>query len=261
MKKIAFVAGWYNYGGQKGLHDKHRFVLECLYKSAKKYFLPNHDVDFIFITNDDIEIEGATTLKIEHTVEGFWHMCLMKILSLNYLEGTYDNVFVNDTDQIYVDYVDESILDQDLVFLEHYFCPLVKGIHEEVTDIVELNFDTTKERWTMGNFFGGKTEVMKDLASTATYWHDLYTRPSYNPDHNFYSRYPEELFLIKYVFEKNIPHTRLNSTLHFTAATKNNFLCDFQEDENAYSNLENIVLVHNTKKDVEVLQKIIKSFT
>jgi hypothetical protein len=49
--------------------------------------------------------------------------------------------------------------------------------------------------------------------------------------------------------------------LHFTAATKNNFLCDFQEDENAYSNLENIVLVHNTKKDVEVLQKIIKSFT
>ena len=185
----------------------------------------------------------------------------MKILSLKYLEDKYDFIFVNDTDQIYVDYVGEDLLNHDINLLEHFYYPLVKGIHEDITDIVELNFDTTKERWTLGNFFGGKAEIMKNLAATSETWHETYKQHSYSPHIHFYSRYPEELFLIKYVFENNIEHKRLIARGTPQEAEEVNFLCDFQDNIEVYDNLKHVVMFHNTKKNVEVLRKVVDKYT
>lgn len=262
MKKIAFVSGWYTLGPQQGINEENSFVLESLYKSAKKYFFPNHDVEFIFITNDkSIELEGITNIKIDHPIEGFWHMCLMKILALKYLEDKYDYIFVNDTDQIFVDYVNEDLLNHDMTLLEHYYYPLVKSIHEEVTDTVELNFDTAKERWTLGNFFGGKSEVIKGLVTNSENWHETYKQHPYSPHIHFYTRYPEELFLIKYVFENNIEHKRLIARGTPQEAEEVNFLCDFQDNIEVYDNLKHVVMFHNTKKNVEVLKKVIHKYS
>ena len=40
-KKIAFISGWYNFGGNNGISDDYRFMTNCLYDSAKKYLIDN----------------------------------------------------------------------------------------------------------------------------------------------------------------------------------------------------------------------------
>ena len=81
-KKIAVISGWYNFGGNNGMSDDNMFMTNCFYESAKKHFLPNHDVEFIFMNNSDITIDGVTNINFDYQIEGFWEMCLMKILSL-----------------------------------------------------------------------------------------------------------------------------------------------------------------------------------
>lgn len=261
MKKIAFVAGWYTYDGRSGIHENNEYVLNCLYNTAKKYFLLDCDVDFIFITNDEnIKIENVKNIKIDHKVDGFWHMCLMKILSLKYIEDEYDIIFVSDTDQIFVNPVTKDILDSDFYLLNHFYYPTIKSIHDQITDTVPLNFDTTSNFWTMGNFFGGLSHIMKSLSKYTEEQHNLYVSEKYNPDIHFYTRYPEELFLIKYIFENNIPHKRLHTTMDPKSSGENYFLSDFKDDESVYPLLPEVKVLHNTKKNIEVLKKIINYY-
>ena len=159
-KKIAVISGWYNFGGNNGISDDNRFMTNCFYESAKKHFLPHHDVEFIFMNNSDITIDGVTNINFDYQIEGFWEMCLMKILSLKFLKNKYDYIFVHDNDQVYIKDVNDKILESDFTFLDHFYTPTVKDIYEQVTDIVELNFNTSEEKWTMGNFFGGKQKNM-----------------------------------------------------------------------------------------------------
>jgi hypothetical protein len=63
-KKIAVISGWYNFGGNKGISEDYRFMTNCFYESAKKYFLPHHDVEFIFMNNSDITIDGVTNINL-----------------------------------------------------------------------------------------------------------------------------------------------------------------------------------------------------
>jgi hypothetical protein len=252
-KKIAFISGWYNFGGNNGISEDYRFMTNCLYDSAKKYFLPNHDVEFIFITNGEFTINGVTNIKIDQKIDGFWEMCLMKILSLKVVENKYDYIFVNDNDQIYIKEVGDEILESDFTFLDHYFAPPVKGIHEEITDIVELNFNTSEEKWTMGNFFGGKQKNMLELLSLTEENHKKYFGHNYNQNH-FYSRYPEELFIIKYVFENNINHKRLNCCFNPLDTTSEVFLGDFSVKESDHFKIKNTKLLHGTKQNLNKLK-------
>lgn len=260
-KKIAFVSGWYLQQGSTYLHPDHRYIFDCLYKTAKRNFLPNQEVDFLFITNGDIQLEGVKSINIDYFVPGFWHACLMKLLCLNYIQNDYDYIFVSDYDQIFIKEVQEAILDTDIVMLEHFYGPPLRDIHVEVTDAVELNFDTTKETWTMGNFFGGKGNVMKSLGKQAEQWHQFYKKENYNNDIHFYSRYPEELFLLKYVFENNINHKRLPTTMNPDQSSKDEiFLGDFKEQWNIYDGDLFVNVLHNTKKNIDQLKKIINKF-
>ncbi|MEN6294435.1 MAG: hypothetical protein ABFD07_20770 [Methanobacterium sp.] len=262
MSKIAFVSGWYNYGVGNGINEKNQFILQCLYDSGKKYFLSNHDVEFIFITNTDAIIDNVTNIKIDDIVTGFWPMCLMKVLTIKYLEDKYDYIFVNDTDQIFTDYVTDEILNDDMTIVEHFFYPSVEGIHDEITqtDKVTLNFDRKKHLWTMGNFFGGKSEVMRRFLKFTEYWDNEYRKLPLLENTGFYTKYPEEYFLIKFIYENNIQHNRLLTTAYPNSTNKNYFLSDFQDNETIYPDSIKVKLLHNTKKSVETLRKIIKYY-
>jgi hypothetical protein len=259
-KKIAFVSGWYNFGGNQGISDDCRFMTNSLYDSAKKYFLPNHDVEFIFMTNGDFTIDGVTNINFDYKIEGFWHMCLMKILSLKYLKDEYDYIFVNDNDQIYINEVNEDILNHDMSIVEHFFTPTIKAVHDEITDSVDLNFDTTSENWTMGNFFGGKQETMRHLLNLSLKWHEFYLTKPLKEGVGFYCRYPEELFLIKFIFENKINFNRLNTVVDFHLTNDKFFLSDFRDNGDFYPKTDNVKLLHNTKKNLNKLKEIIKFY-
>jgi len=260
MKKIAFVSGYYTYGGNKGISENNRFMYDCLYKTAKKYFLKSHDVDLIFISNDDIEIDGVNNIKIDYDLVGYDHMLLMKILGINFIEQKYDYIFVSDGDQIFINEVnDDDLLDSNFSFFDHYFKPTIKSILPEISDIVDLNFDTTKEKWTMGNFFGGSQEVMLDLLKHTKVYHEKYLGKEFST-RGFYARYPDEIFLLKYAFENNVPHKRLKCTINPVGSSEQFFLSDFTPDDSQYILFTNTKLIHDTKKDLETLKKIINNY-
>ena len=254
-KKIAVISGWYNFGEHKGISDDNRFMTNCFYESAKKYFLPHHDVEFIFMNNSDIKIDGVTNINFDYKIEGFWEMCLMKILSLKFLKNEYDYIFVNDNDQVYIKEVNDEILESDFIFVDHFYQPTVKSIHEEVTDVVELNFNTSEEKWTMGNFFGGKQKNMMELLSITEENHKKYLGYNYKQNH-FYSRYPEELFIVKYVYENNINHKRVNTCVHPLQSPGEYFLSDWGDDDSVPFEVTNVNLLHNTKKNLNKLKKL-----
>lgn len=261
MKKVALVSGWYVFNEYKQLTEDHRYILDCLYSTAKKYFLKDCDVDYIFLSNEDIQIEGVKNIKIEYgNIHGFWHMCLMKILALRYIPDDYDAIFVCDTDQIFVNPVKKEDLDNDMVIVEHFYYPKVDGIHESITNCIDLNFNTKEERWTMGNFFGGKREAMKGLLEASEKWHAQYINEKEHHGFHFYTRYPEELFLIKYIYENNVPHTRLATSIYPHETGANFFLSNFQEDEKSYESIPEVRLIHNTKQNVPTLKKIITNY-
>lgn len=264
MSKIAFVSGWYGFDNQTGINENNRFILQCLFDSAKKNFLPNHDVDIIFMSNNDIKFDNVINVNFDYTVGTFWHMCLMKILSLRYLEDKYDYIFVADTDQIFTKIVnDDDVLNDDIIIVNHFFNPHIEGIHIENTDpnIIPLHCDTMANKWTMGNFFGGKRETMMKLLEFTEFWHNQYHGIQFlDRAINFYTRYPEEYFLIKFIYENNISHKRLTTTVLPMNNELDYFLSDFQDKEEIYPDLVSVKLLHNTKKSVETLEKIIKYY-
>lgn len=253
-KKIALVAGWYNSENNTGISDANKFIFSCFYKTAKKYFLPNHDVDFIFMNNDNVFVDEVKNINFTYKVQGFWHACLMKILSLRFLKAEYDYIFVNDYDQVFIKEVSDNILDSDFVFLDHFYYPTINSLYPEITDKVELNFDTSKETWTMGNFFGGKKENMMELLELTERCHNEYIGHNFKNQH-FYSRYPEEIFILKYVFENEINHKRLNNCTNPLEARDEVFLSDWGETDDVPKNVKNVTLLHNVKKDFTRLKK------
>lgn len=254
-KKIAFLAGWYDYGGRRFPIDDITTLLTCLYKSGKKYFLPNHDVDFIFLTNGDYTINDVKNIRFERPIDGFWEMCLMKILSIRQLQDKYDYIFVHDTDQIYIKDVSEDILDPDFVLLNHWFSPPLKDVHGGVTDIVKLNFDSTGLQWTMGNFFGGKYENMMNLLEMTEREHQNHLGHNFDGQH-FYARYPEELFVLKYAYENNINIKRLDCVMHPNLTDQEVFLGEYNVDMEETNKIKNATLLHNTKLNIPNLKKM-----
>lgn len=276
MKKIAFVSGWYTNKESDIIYEKYKILLNCLYDSAKKHFLNDCDVDFIFITNSDkITIDNVINIKIDYELNNFWHICLMKILSIKYIEKKYDMIFVNDTDQIFVNKINLDYFNNDFFILKHYFTPSIKTIYEDIlsTDI-ELNFDINNKEWTMGNFFGGKSEIMYDLCDFTEKIHkdnfkEYHNYSDKNREFGFYTRYPEELFLIKFIYEKNINFNSLNSNMNPTENGNNYFLSDFNvniinnifnDNKYIYNSIPEVKIIHNTKQDFDLLDKIIKYY-
>lgn len=259
--KIALISGWYNFDIHKGIEEKHKIIFETLYTSAEKFFLNNHDVELIFISNNkEITINGVTNIHFEYEVGDFWEMCLMKILSLRYIEKKYDYIFVIDNDSIIVNNIkDNDLLTSDFYLLNHYSYPKIKDLLPGFTNICEINLENKDDTWTMGNFFGGKQSNIIDLLKYTEKHHEIYKRTIYPKDMTFYVRYPEEYYLLKYVNECNIKATRLTVDV-VPNINNNHFLSDFQDDINLYPNNIYSKILHNTKKDINTLNTIKKYY-
>lgn len=261
MSKIAFVSGYYSISKNTRMSESTKFMYECLFNSAKKFFLKDHDVDFIFINNNDDYIDDVTNIQIDEEISSYNKMLLMKILCVEYLENKYDYIFVSDGDQIFVnDVVGSDLLTHDFNILDHFFKPKTKDILNILTDDVLIDGDIENSCWTMGNFFGGKrTEFMELLRKTKEY-HNNYLH-IVNPKFGFYAKFPDEVFLIKYMLEENKNFNRLNTLMVPTNSEFKFFLSDFQKNEDFYPNFNSSKLLHDTKKNLDTLKKIIKYYS
>jgi hypothetical protein len=262
--KIAFVSGYYFLNNKEKINDELRTIFNALYKSAKNHFLKNHDVDFIFLTNGQDEIENVKNIHFDYEIKqgGTNHAIVLQILSLKYIKDNYDYIFIHDHDQIYVNDVDENLLlNSDFVLLDHFWKPArIDELLPHITTLVDMNFDTSKEFWTMGSFYGGKGQVVKELVEKSWIWHDHYLALS---NGGFYANYPAEVFVIKFVFENNINNKRLSSHMNPTELSTGVFFSNIEmlginNIDEYESKIKNVTLLHNTKSSFSVLENILQ---
>lgn len=248
------------------LINKYVFCLEILFKSAKKYFLTKHDVDFLLIINrDDIKLnlDFVKTIVIDHEVYNNWHGYGMKVLGLNYVPKEYDYIFGSDVDSIFVNEVtDEDILSNDFVAMKHWNNPTFNSILNSVTEHITVDFDGDNVSWIMGNFFGGKSEIMYDIFKMSNEIHNKLFNVVVLEQYHFYTGYPEEVFLGKYIYENNIDCKHLTGALGFSLQPESNFfLGDFEfvnqefikNNETSFVNTDNVKLLHATKINMDTL--------
>ena len=85
--------------------------------------------------------------------------------------------------------------------------------------------------------------------------HKKYFGYDYKENH-FYSRYPEELFILKYVYENNVNHKRMNTCVHPLQSPGEYFLSDWGDDDSVPFEVTNVNLLHNTKKNLNKLRNL-----
>jgi hypothetical protein len=240
---------------------------DYFFKTAKKYFLKKHDVDFLTITNIDNHINNkdVQVIKVDYPIDGLYHALTMKVLCLEFVKKEYDYIFVADADQIFVNEVnDEDILNDDYVFLRHFYRPKFNGILSECTDYLTINFDGENVEWTMGNFFGGKKKVMEELLKFSKKIHEENFPKNISKNYEYYCKYAEEFFVGAFPHEKNVSYKTLSSiTNPYEDLNNDYFLSDFIDDnkeQTLYQNIKNVKILHNTKKNLEQLDRVIKFF-
>lgn len=274
-------------------------LTNIMFKSCKKYFLKNHDVEFIVVTNvPNLEEFGLDTelikiIKTDYKVDVVEHARLMKILGVEFIDTTkYDKMYLVDHDSIFInEVVDEDLLPYDMVAQRHWAKEdatygrtwfnnaRVLPIEEWVTfDPVAAGFE-----WVMGNFFGGNSELMKDMMEKSKELHNRWVQIENLPTWPFYSLHPDELFVGKYIYE-NVENYKLldcifdlepeidRETCNPPAEnqyclpgwgiyqradrTKQYWLSDFKNNESLYPNITLAKLLHGTKTHFELVDKI-----
>lgn len=225
-------------------------LIDLLIKSAKKYFLTNHDIDFVVFTDvkEKPIIDNVRFIDIDNSFsKSLSYFQFQKILSLNYLDlSYYDYIFVHDIDQVYVNYVyDNDLLTNDFCILHHLNKEKIKDGLKWWTNIVEIDNDLEH---TTGNFWGGPSHLIQLLLEyTNKFWN--INKNVINHRVGFFSEHPEEVMLIKFIDYYRIKEKRLTSSLDFnnpsfmTAITHNGDIKDYQ--------LKNFKLIHDTKVNLE----------
>lgn len=272
----------------------------AMYKSAKKYFLKNHDVEFVLITNvPNIEEFGIDTelikvIKVEYNdIKVTEHSYLMKVLSIGFMDTTqYDRIYLVDNDSIFInEVVDEDLLPYDMVAQRHWANEhaTYHRVWSSSTQFIPINFDANApgHEWVMGNFFGGKAELMYDMWVKTKEIHDKLFNVEIQPGFDFYTRYSEELFVGKYIYE-NVPNFKLMDGIYDleeefkmencnapegqyclpgwgifprSDRTKQYWLSEFKHNESLYPHITCAKLLHATKANLELLDKVLPYYT
>lgn len=259
MSKVAFISGYYFIQRLNKMSDDVKFMYNSLYDSAKKFFLPNHDVDYIFITNGNDTLPNVKNIKIDRYIDGGNEMLLMKILCVNYLTDQYDYIFVNDGDQIFVDYVGDELLSHDFNAVKHFFSAKSTEVLKSLTDYVTISGDTDNIVWCTGNFFGGKSSVFNRLLTNVIY-QDTEFKKYNDANRHYYATYPDEVLLMKFLIENNINYNELESNASLIESDEKSFLGDFIDDRSLYPKFNNVKLLHNTKKNLTLLSEVINYY-
>lgn len=231
--------------------------LKILFDTARKFFMPNQKIDFVLFCDEYIEIDGVKTIKIKpDNINSVSHYALLKITSLNYINlDDYDYVFINDSDQMYINYITNEDIDvcSNKIFILSHFIKNLRTSENIMhwSDVLEV-CSSDKEH-TMGNFFGlPKNEIKKFLVFCNYHW-DKNKNHKYK--NNFFSLYPEEVLLMKYIIDNQIQEQRLVAQSQFE---NKGFMTNINAFGNLMSNLDNFKLIHNTKVNMEMAQEIYK---
>ena len=133
----------------------------------------------------------------------------------------------------------------------------------KITGFVEMNFERKNELlWTMGSFKGGKYETMLDLCKKSKEYHEKYYGNDF--DNGFYAQYPEEVFMLKFVFENSVEHKRINVNID-PSNGESAFFTNLEflkfENEEDYSDIKNFKLIHNVKSNFDLFKKMIPFYT
>lgn len=222
--------------------------LEILYNTAKKFFLSNSNVDFVLFSDCAISISGVDVINVNLENNSTSYYALLKILSLNYINlDNYDYIFINDSDQMYVSCIDsKDLLTNELYILSHFYeIRTFDGISNwsKVLKIKDKNI-----KHTMGNFFGGPVKIIKELLNYCNDYWKMYKNYDY-----FFSQYPEEVLLMKFISEKNIKEKRLSAQIRFENP---GFMTNINAFGDLLPNIGNFKLIHNTKINMKLAQKI-----
>jgi hypothetical protein len=261
-----------SYQHEKNLLDIYKKCVEVLFKSGKKYFLPNHEVEFLLITNHDFielnHLDYVKLIKVDYDIHNNWHGYLMKLLGIEFVPKEYDYIFSLDVDQIFVnEVVDDDVLSHDFVVMKHWSNPTYSSILSEVTNFIDIDFNGEEEFWVLGNFFGGKSKKMYELFEKSNKIHNDLLNKKIMEHCNFYSMYPEEMFVGKYINENNVNYKYLTGSLGFDEgeeAKRSLFLGDFEHlwrkyvqndnDETIFQNITNVKLIHQTKINMDAFK-------
>ena len=234
--------------------------IDLLVRSAKKYFLINHNIDFIVFTDvkEKPTISNVNFVDIDNTFSNSKsYYQFQKILSLNYVDlGKYDYVFVHDIDQVYVSEVNDSdLLSNDLCILNHLGKEKVKTGIGWWSNVVQIDNDIEH---TTGNFWGGPTHLIKLLLEYSNNFWSIH-KDHKNERVNFFTEHPEEVMLIKFIDYYRIKERRITSSLNFnesaflTAITTNGNISDSQ--------LKNFKLIHDTKVNIDWSRELFRKST
>ena len=231
--------------------------LKLLIDSTKRKFLKNHNVDIKMFSNIHITYPGTETLiiKIDENIKNENYYQLHKVLALNHINlDAYDYVFVSDIDQMFINTVnDDDLLLNKLCIMEHFYKDLRTADNmRHWSDVI--TFVDREYKHTMGNFYGGPVHIIKDFLQYVNgYWQEY--KNHVFPPVGFFSKYPEEVLLIKYIKEKNLSEHRIPCSINFINPA---FMTNINAFGNLYEHLDSFKLIHNIKIDMEGAQKLYK---
>ena len=272
IKKIAFATtAEFSKNGQD-IPEMYKKCILPFFQTAKKNVFANkqkYDVEFILLTNSNYtcELDFVKTIRTYEETDGYSYGCLTKSLLLEHIPNEYDYMFVADLDSIFPSEIPDSIFDKPFVFLDHYWkmSSTLKHILEIDTEHVTIDADISNEYWTMDTFFGGTYELMINYTKFARAQHNKYFG-KISHGHGFYSKYPGELFILKWVLENKIDHKRLSSRIQFDANSADNnwHIGELLQNYNNSNNgadlefLKHYSQLHNTKGCFDILDGVVK---
>lgn len=229
----------------------------CL-KSAKKYFLTNHDVDYVIFTDiTDAPNIGAKYIQIDNSFsDKKTYYQFQKLLHLNYIDfNQYDYIFICDYDTWFINpIIDDDLLENKLCILEHFGRIKIKPLINLWTDVITINNDELGH--TMGNFFGGPSHIMEQLKNhTNNIWEN--NKNYHYKDFGFFSYHSEEVVLIDFVDKCNPPLKILSSSFEYNQPA---FLTDFHANGNLLEHFKNFKIIHDTKYLLNIIQLSEKLF-
>lgn len=220
--------------------------IELLVESAKVYFLKDHQIDFTVFTNlpNPEKISDINFIQIDtEPITCSYYYYFQKILSLNYVNlDHYDYVFVHDIDQVYVGpVVDADLLTNDFCLLQHFTNINAKHAVQVYSDVVQI--DRSDLLFTMGNFWGGPSHLIKLLVSYVTQFWEIHKNHNFNGI-GFFSMHADEVLLIKFIDYYRIREKRITSSIIFEIPA---FLTAITNNGAVHDNLQNFKLIHDTK--------------
>jgi glycosyltransferase involved in cell wall biosynthesis len=203
---------------------KYACFVKGFVESARKNFLPEHNVKYFIFTDQVLSVEGDDIVTIRWPHKKWPFSALMRFKAYHdaaYLFNSMDYVFACDIDASFVDIVDDHILGQSVGVLhpKYYNKDLIKTglinnlIEKNSKSSIYLRLKKANNQYFSGRFYGGRTAFFKKLVSECynTVMRDLMS--------GIVATWHDEAHL-NYFFLNNPPQLKLSPSYCYTAGAE-----------------------------------------